>query len=103
MPFVKLMQRAGFILTDSGGVQEEAPTLGVPILVLRRTTERPEGVDAGTAKLIGTDEETIVSEARELLTNPDAHASMARASNPYGEGSAAQQIVAVLRESRTAI
>ena len=102
VPFVKLMQRANLILTDSGGVQEEAPTLGVPILVLRRTTERPEGVDAGTAKLIGTDEETIVREARVLLTNPDAHAQMARASNPYGEGSAALQIVAVLREGRQA-
>ena len=96
VPFVKLMQRSTLILTDSGGVQEEAPTLGVPILVLRRTTERPEGVDAGTAKLIGTDEETIVTEARELLTNPAAHALMARAVNPYGEGSAAKQIVDVL-------
>ena len=96
VPFVKLMQRSNLILTDSGGVQEEAPTLGVPILVLRRTTERPEGVDAGTAKLIGTNEETIVAEARELLTNPAAHALMARAVNPYGEGSAAKQIVDVL-------
>ena len=100
VPFVKLMQRSRLILTDSGGVQEEAPTLGVPILVLRRTTERPEGVDAGTAKLIGTDEETIVAEARELLTNPAAHAQMARAVNPYGEGSAAKQIADVLAASK---
>lgn len=99
VPFVKLMQRATLILTDSGGVQEEAPTLGVPILVLRRTTERPEGVDAGTAKLIGTEQATIVTEARRLLTDPDAHAQMARAVNPYGDGSAAAQIVSILRES----
>ncbi len=98
-PFVKLMQRSSLILTDSGGVQEEAPTLGVPILVLRRTTERPEGVDAGTARLIGTDEDTIVSEARELLTNPAAHAQMARAVNPYGEGSAAIQIADALAKT----
>ncbi len=97
VPFVKLMQRAALILTDSGGVQEEAPTLGVPILVLRQTTERPEGVTAGTAKLIGTETETIVAEARQLLTDPEAHAQMARAVNPYGDGSAAERIVAALR------
>ncbi len=96
-PFVKLMQRAALILTDSGGVQEEAPTLGVPILVLRQTTERPEGVTAGTARLIGTETETIVREARRLLTDPAAHAQMARATNPYGDGSAAERIVEVLR------
>ncbi len=99
VPFVKLMQRANLILTDSGGVQEEAPTLGVPILVLRQTTERPEGVDAGTAKLIGTDTQVIVEEARELLTNPEAHAAMSRSANPYGDGSAAEQIVQVLQNS----
>jgi|SRR5579871_1916995 len=97
VPFVKLMQRAALILTDSGGVQEEAPTLGVPILVLRQTTERPEGVTAGTAKLIGTEEETIVAEARRLLTDPKAHAQMARNVNPYGDGNAAERIVEVLR------
>jgi len=101
VPFVKLMQRATLILTDSGGVQEEAPTLGVPILVLRQTTERPEGVAAGTAKLIGTDTETIVAEAARLLTDAEAHAQMARAANPYGDGSAAERIVAVLRAGRT--
>jgi UDP-N-acetylglucosamine 2-epimerase len=99
VPFVKLMQRASLILTDSGGVQEEAPTLGVPILVLRETTERPEGVTAGTALLVGTDVETIVAEARRLLTDPAAHAQMARAVNPYGDGSAAERIVAVLRRA----
>lgn len=99
-PFVKLMQRATLILTDSGGVQEEAPTLGVPILVLRQTTERPEGVDAGTAKLIGTDTGTIVAEATRLLTDAEAHAQMARATNPYGDGNASERIVAVLKAAR---
>ena len=97
VPFVKLMQKAALILTDSGGVQEEAPTLGVPILVLRRTTERPEGVDAGTARLIGTDTETIVTEARKLLTDSEAHAQMARTVNPYGDGGAAKMIADILR------
>jgi UDP-N-acetylglucosamine 2-epimerase (non-hydrolysing) len=97
VPFVKLMQRATLILTDSGGVQEEAPTLGVPILVLRRTTERPEGVDAGTALLVGTDADVIVSEARRLLTDATAHAQMARAVNPYGDGGAAEMIAGILR------
>ncbi len=99
VPFVKLMQRSTLILTDSGGVQEEAPTLGVPILVLRQTTERPEGVEAGTALLIGTDTDRIVSEATRLLTDPELHARMGRASNPYGDGSAAAQIVDVLRRT----
>ena len=96
VPFVKLMQRATLILTDSGGVQEEAPTLGVPILVLRNTTERPEGVSAGTAKLIGTRTEDIVREATHLLTDPAFHAQMSRAGNPYGDGGAALQIADVL-------
>ncbi|HLV81996.1 MAG TPA: UDP-N-acetylglucosamine 2-epimerase (non-hydrolyzing), partial [Chthonomonadaceae bacterium] len=100
VPFVKLMQRATLILTDSGGVQEEAPSLGVPVLVLRRTTERPEGVAAGTAKLIGTETETIVAEARHLLTDTGARAEMARAVNPYGDGRAAERIVAILRDTR---
>lgn len=99
VPFVKLMQRATLILTDSGGVQEEAPSLGVPILVLRKTTERPEGVTAGTAKLIGTDCETILNEATLLLTDSNLHSQMAQAANPYGDGSAARQIVQILRES----
>lgn len=96
IPFVKLMQRATLIITDSGGVQEEAPTLGVPILVLRRTTERPEGVTAGTAHLIGTDTERIVEEASILLTDSEAHSAMSRAGNPYGDGNAAERIVARL-------
>jgi UDP-N-acetylglucosamine 2-epimerase (non-hydrolysing) len=95
-PFVKLMQRSALILTDSGGVQEEAPSLGVPVLVLRRTTERPEGITAGVAKLVGTDTETVVVEARVLLTDAEARAQMARAMNPYGDGRAAERIRAAL-------
>ncbi len=96
VPFVKLMQSATLILTDSGGVQEEAPSLGVPVLVLRRTTERPEGVAAGTSKLIGVETEDIVREASVLLTEKAVHAQMARAVNPYGEGMAAPKIADVL-------
>lgn len=102
VPFVKLMQRSTLILTDSGGVQEEAPSLGVPILVLRRTTERPEGVTAGNAKLIGTETDAIVQEARLLLTDPERHAEMTRSANPYGDGNAAKQIVDVLRQRNRA-
>ncbi|MDM5340112.1 UDP-N-acetylglucosamine 2-epimerase (non-hydrolyzing) [Fictibacillus enclensis] len=81
------------ILTDSGGVQEEAPSLGVPVLVLRDTTERPEGIQAGTLKLAGTDEETIYHMAKELLTNQNAYQTMSHASNPYGDGNASKRIV----------
>lgn len=97
-PFVKLMQHSTLILTDSGGVQEEAPSLGKPVLVLRETTERPEGVEAGTARLVGTDTERIVEEASLLLTDKDAYGEMARAVNPYGDGKAAQRIRQVLFE-----
>ncbi len=100
VPFVKLMQRAYLILTDSGGVQEEAPSLGVPILVLRRTTERPEGVTAGTAKLIGTELEDILREARLLLTDSAAYSEMAQTVNPYGDGGAAPLIADVLSHAR---
>ena len=95
-PFVALMRHARLILTDSGGVQEEAPSLGVPVLVMRETTERPEGVDAGLVRLVGTDPERIVAEASRLLTDADARAAMARASNPYGDGRAAERIAATL-------
>lgn len=81
------------MLTDSGGVQEEAPSLGVPVLVLRDTTERPEGIEAGTLKLAGTDEETIFNLADELLSDKEAHDKMAQASNPYGDGRASERIV----------
>ncbi|WP_429888588.1 non-hydrolyzing UDP-N-acetylglucosamine 2-epimerase [Gottfriedia acidiceleris] len=90
--FHNFAARSHLILTDSGGVQEEAPSLGVPVLVLRDTTERPEGIDAGTLKLAGTDEEVIFSLADELLSNEEAHAKMAKASNPYGDGEASKRI-----------
>ncbi|MCX7992521.1 MAG: UDP-N-acetylglucosamine 2-epimerase (non-hydrolyzing) [Fimbriimonadales bacterium] len=95
-PFVHAMRRADLILTDSGGVQEEAPAFGKPILVLRETTERPEGVAAGAAKLVGAETGRIVAEATRLLTDPDAYAQMARAVNPYGDGHAAERIRDVL-------
>ncbi|WP_226670836.1 non-hydrolyzing UDP-N-acetylglucosamine 2-epimerase [Metabacillus litoralis] len=91
--FHNFASRAYIILTDSGGVQEEAPSLGVPVLVLRDTTERPEGIEAGTLKLAGTDEETIYSLAYELLNNKEAYESMSKASNPYGDGNASNRIV----------
>jgi UDP-N-acetylglucosamine 2-epimerase len=90
------MKRARLILTDSGGIQEEAPAFGVPALVLREVTERPEGVAAGVLKLVGTDIGRIVREATRLLDDPSAHAKMARASNPYGDGHAARRIVEAL-------
>jgi len=93
---VHLMKRAELVLTDSGGVQEEAPSFGVPVLVMRDTTERPEGVDAGVAKLVGTARPRIVTEAAALLGNPAARARWPRGHNPYGDGRAAQRIVDVL-------
>lgn len=92
-PFANLMHRAHLILTDSGGVQEEAPALGKPVLVLRDTTERPEAVEAGTVKLIGTDRDRVYNEARELLTNKAEYNHMAAAVNPYGDGKAAARII----------
>ncbi len=91
-PFVKLMQRSYLILTDSGGVQEEAPAFAKPVLVLRDTTERPEGVHAGAAKLVGTDYDAIVREGRSLLDDADAFHGMAKAVSPYGDGRAAERI-----------
>jgi UDP-N-acetylglucosamine 2-epimerase (non-hydrolysing) len=91
--FHNFAARSYLILTDSGGVQEEAPSLGVPVLVLRDTTERPEGIEAGTLKLAGTEEETIFELANELLSNKEAHDAMAKASNPYGDGHASERIV----------
>ena len=92
-PFANLMHRSTLILTDSGGVQEEAPALGKPVLVLRDTTERPEAVTAGTVLLVGTDQERVYSEARRLLSDPAAYARMAEARSPYGDGKAAGRIV----------
>jgi UDP-N-acetylglucosamine 2-epimerase (non-hydrolysing) len=93
LTLVHMMKRSRLILTDSGGIQEEAPSLRVPVLVMRDTTERPEGVEAGVSKLVGTDRTRIVEEARRLLTDPVAHAAMASGVNPYGDGKAAQRIV----------
>ena len=94
--FVEEMRRAHIILTDSGGIQEEAPSLGKPVLVMRETTERPEGIEAGTARLIGTDEERIYSETARLLSDDDAYEEMAQARNPYGDGRASEKILAAL-------
>ncbi|PGZ88203.1 UDP-N-acetylglucosamine 2-epimerase (non-hydrolyzing) [Bacillus thuringiensis] len=91
--FHNVAARSYLMLTDSGGVQEEAPSLGVPVLVLRDTTERPEGIEAGTLKLAGTDEETIFGLADELLSDKEAHDKMAKASNPYGDGRASERIL----------
>lgn len=98
-PFVEAQKRAYLILTDSGGVQEEAPALGKPVLVLRSETERPEAVDEGVVRLVGTDEARIVDEASRLLDDPQAYQAMARGVSPYGDGKASQRIVGVLREA----
>jgi len=95
--FVWLMNRAYLILTDSGGIQEEAPSLGKPVLVLRKTTERPEGIKAGTAKLIGTDSESIFSEIMKLLKDKKAYQGMAKIVNPYGDGKASERIINIIK------
>lgn len=97
LPFVYLMNRAELILTDSGGVQEEAPSLGKPVLVMRDTTERPEAVEAGTVKLVGTDTQLIVAELTRLLDDRCAYEEMGFAHNPYGDGKAAAQIISAIR------
>jgi UDP-N-acetylglucosamine 2-epimerase (non-hydrolysing) len=96
LPFVYLMNKSEIILTDSGGIQEEAPSLGKPVLVMRNTTERPEAVDAGTVKLVGTDVNKITSEVQTLLDNESAYKNMSRAHNPYGDGKACQRICDLL-------
>ena len=96
LPFVYLMDRAHLIITDSGGVQEEAPSLGKPVLVMRDTTERPEAVEAGTVRLVGTNRQRLVAEAEHLLADSAAYAAMAQAHNPYGDGQASQRIVKTL-------
>ena len=100
--FVRLLDVADLVLTDSGGVQEEAPALGTPVLVLRDATERPEGIEAGTARLVGTDPTRIVAQTERLLDDPAAHAAMARAHNPFGDGRAAERIVEVLAQAAAA-
>jgi len=96
LPFVRLMDRATFILTDSGGIQEEAPSLGKPVLVMREVTERPEGVASGTVRLVGTDRARIVDECARLLDDPEAFDEMRRAHNPYGDGLASGRIADAL-------
>ena len=97
LPFVYLMDRAYLILTDSGGIQEEAPSLGKPVLVMRDTTERPEAVKAGTVKLVGADMNKIITEAKKLLDSEDDYRSMSFAHNPYGDGQASKRIVQAIR------
>ena len=97
--FVFLMSRAFLILTDSGGIQEEAPSFGVPVLVLRDTSERPEAIDAGTVKLVGSDEKLIFSETLELLNNDKKYKEMSQAHNPYGDGLASNRIVSELKRN----
>ncbi len=102
LPMVHLMKHARLLLTDSGGLQEEAPSFGVPVLVLRETTERPEGVEAGALKVVGTETSHIVRAAQRLLDDPAAYAEMAKAANPYGDGHTAERIVnALLDRSRS--
>lgn len=96
LPFCYLMERASIILTDSGGIQEEAPSLGKPVLVMRETTERPEAVDAGTVRLVGTDTDAIVSQIGALLSNAGEYKKMSSAHNPYGDGNAVQRIIEFL-------
>jgi UDP-N-acetylglucosamine 2-epimerase (non-hydrolysing) len=97
LDFHNFASRAYLILTDSGGIQEEAPSLGVPVLVLRDTTERPEGIAAGTLRLAGTDEQNIYNLAHELLTDQEVHEKMSKASNPYGDGNASVRIAEAIR------
>ena len=94
--FTYLMEKSYLVMTDSGGVQEEAPSLGKPVLIMRQTTERPEGVKAGVAKVVGTDSARIVTQVEKLLHNPRAYTRMASAKNPYGDGKAAARIVKII-------
>ena len=100
LPFVFLMEKSYLLLTDSGGVQEEAPGLGKPVLVMRDTTERPEAVDAGTVKLVGTNYDKIVSEVSELIDNPESYELMSKAVNPYGDGKACGRVLDTFRKKR---
>ena len=103
LDFHNFMAKSYLVLTDSGGIQEEAPALGKPVLVMRDTTERPEGIEAGTLKLVGTDEETIYRECCRLLTDRAAYDRMSRAVNPYGDGHASEKIVRILRQTDPAL
>jgi UDP-N-acetylglucosamine 2-epimerase (non-hydrolysing) len=97
-PFIYLMSKSYLVLTDSGGIQEEAPSLGKPVLVMRDTTERPEAVEAGTVKLVGTDYNKIINEVEELLYNETEYEKMSKAHNPYGDGKACKRILKVLED-----
>jgi UDP-N-acetylglucosamine 2-epimerase (non-hydrolysing) len=99
--FIYMMDKSSFIITDSGGVQEEAPSLGKPVLVMRDTTERPEALDAGTVKLVGTNTELIIKEAQTLLGDEEAYTRMSQASNPYGDGHACEKIISFLKNRDT--
>jgi UDP-N-acetylglucosamine 2-epimerase (non-hydrolysing) len=95
--FIYLMDKSYFIITDSGGVQEEAPSLGKPVLVMRDTTERPEALKAGTVKLVGTDKQMIIEESQKLIENISEYEKMSKAHNPYGDGKASQKIIDFLK------
>ena len=97
LPFVSLMKKSHIIISDSGGIQEEAPSLGKPVLVLRNKTERPEAVEAGTVKLVGTKSDKIVEEAETLLDDTTTYDAMSKAHNPYGDGHASERIIAELK------
>lgn len=98
LSFVYLMEKSTIVLTDSGGIQEEAPGLGKPVLVMRNTTERPEALEAGTVKLVGTDYDRIVTEVSSLLSNNVYYSQMSKAVNPYGDGKACERIVDFLKD-----
>jgi UDP-N-acetylglucosamine 2-epimerase (non-hydrolysing) len=99
LEFVYLMEKSTIVLTDSGGIQEEAPGLGKPVLVMRDTTERPEALSAGTVKLVGTDYDKIVGEVSTLLDDAEAYRQMSQAVNPYGDGKACERIINVLTKA----
>lgn len=103
LPFVWLMNHAWLILTDSGGIQEEAPSLGKPVLVMRETTERPEAITAGTVRLVGTDPQRIVEEVTRLMHDEDEYQAMSRAHNPYGDGQACGRILNALKNNRISL
>ena len=98
--FIYMMNKSYFIITDSGGVQEEAPSLGKPVLVMRDTTERPEAVEAGTVKLVGTNKESIINEAQKLLDDENEYNTMSKAHNPYGDGKACERIINFIKEAK---
>jgi len=102
LPFVWLLDKCDLVITDSGGIQEEAPSLGKPVLVTREVTERPEAVDAGTVKLVGTNPQMIVQNTLSILNDPSIYSSMSEAHNPYGDGHAAQRIVNIILDMKKA-